>query len=169
MAINLRVEGLKDQFHAVQSLLGEIPGEALVQKTPIEGYGTIGEQFRHLINYAEVLLRDCAECRIDFTNRDRNPLLETQKEFINARIIQLLNKMDILSEQDLTRDVESVFVPVVGQEPVIDVAQLGFMIDYVTDHSYHHVSTIKILAHIQGIDIKSSSGVSPATMQYQAN
>lgn len=168
MTINNRIIGLKQQIRDASCVLAEIPQDILVAKTSIEGYGTIGEQFRHFINYIEVLLRDYNTGSIDFTNRDRDPLLEKDKSFLNKRMSFLLDQVDALSSQNENSLVTSVFTPVAGQESVLDKASLGFLINYVSDHTYHHISMIKVLAKLHGVDVHFAAGVAPSTQVHEA-
>lgn len=167
MTMKIRVNGLQTQLMTAKNILAEIPETAMLAQTPIEGYGTIGQQFRHLINYVEVLLRDYPKGHVDFSDRDRVERLETDKDFIIQRLEELSQEVEFFLDKDPDETLKSLFVVVADQPPVIDGADLGFLINYVSDHAYHHVSTIKILSAWQGIPVNVAGGVAPATQLYE--
>lgn len=167
MKIKLHITGLQTQLITTQEILKFIPVDILTEQTPVKGFGTIGQQFRHIVNYVEVLLRDYPNGHIDFPNRNRDERLETDKIFIAQRLKELTTKIEFFLDKDPDENMTSAFVAITDQPSVLDRVSLGFLINYVSDHTYHHISMIKILARLQGITINFSGGVSPATQSYQ--
>lgn len=165
--MNVRIEGLRVQLTNARFVLDDIPAEVLTAETPVKGYGTIGEQFRHLINYVQILLRDFDKGVFNFNDRERDIALETDKLAIDHMLADLHERVGEFLDKDPDTSLRSVFIPVTNKPPVEDGKTLGDAIDYVSDHSYHHIATIKLLAHIQGIQIGADAGVAPATEVYR--
>lgn len=171
MTMNLRIEGLRAQLNNARYVLSDIPDTILTAETPVKGYGTIGEQFRHLINYVQILLRDFDKGVFNFNDRERNVALETDKAAIDRMLVDLHDRVGAFLDKDPDTSLRSIFIPLTHKPPVEDGKTLGDAINYVSDHSYHHTAAIKLLAHIQGVQIGSDGGVAPATevhRKYQA-
>lgn len=164
MNMDIRIEGLRNQLNAARVVLTKIPDDILVKPVPLKGFGTIGEQFRHIINYCQVLLRDYEKGTINFNDRDRDALLESDRVEINRALVDLTARVGVFLNQDPSLGLRSIFIPVAEKPPVEDGKDLGDAIDYVTDHSYHHIAAIKLIAYIQGIEMDDESGIAPATI-----
>lgn len=171
MTMNVRIEGLRVQLNNARRILADIPDDKLTAVTPVEGYGTIGEQFRHLINYVQVLLRDFEKGVFNFNDRERDSALEADKIAIDMALADLHDRVGEFLDKDPDISLRSVFIPVTHKPSVEDGKTLGDAVNYVSDHSYHHTAAIKLLAYIQGVEIQSDAGVAPATevhRKYQA-
>ena len=163
MSNESRIRGLQREIAMASDLLAKIPMDLLTMPSPVRDFGTIGEQYRHIINFIEILYRDYTTGLIDFTKRDRDPLLETNKEYIDKRLKLIREQLDELRTTDPGLDLTSVYMPSARGEPVLDKVSFGALINQVNEHTNHHIAMIRILAAHHGVSIKSLAGVATST------
>ncbi|RMD73628.1 MAG: hypothetical protein D6818_04460, partial [Bacteroidetes bacterium] len=88
-------EGLRSVFGQMDQLLEQLSDEAYAMPLPLFEGSSLGQHFRHIINFAECLLRDFREGQpVDYAARHRDPSLERQPRQARAAIARLVRQMD---------------------------------------------------------------------------
>jgi len=168
MTMKVRVKGLQNQLQAIETVLDDMPAEILTQDIGVGGFGTIGQQFRHVINFVEVFLRDYPKGSIDFSRRDRDPALETDEGAIRKRLGELIDEIEGFSQKDADQSLTNIFIPCSKSDPVNDKTTLGNLINTLNEHTNHHLAMIKILGTHGGVEFSDMSvGVAPSTQIYE--
>ncbi len=132
---------------------------------------TLGQHFRHILDFYQCLLRDVPAGTVDYARRARNPLMETVPAAAGAAFGQVASDLCSLQEgqhvwvlgdfsaQDLSAD-----------KPLLQ-SSVGRELMYAHDHAVHHLALIRIgLKEIApDVPVDSNMGYAPATVQHRAS
>ena len=144
--------------------------DALSFTRPPEGElgGTIGMHFRHVIEFYKELVKVIKADEVDsllcYDNRQRDLKLETSIEDSIETLESLA--MDLKSSPEADRVFTLRSLLEVGQ-PMVDLPTSLFReLQYVLEHSVHHMAIIKMLAEQMNVSLDSNFGVATATQDY---
>ena len=128
------------------------------------GSGSVGAQFRHILDLVNCLLRGIAVARIDYSNRARDIRVETDRFFALERARQLIASLSGLDQRLMAKSI------VVRSE--IDAnawlpSAVAREVEFVHSHTVHHHALIAEKLAGFGIAVDAGLGVSPATTEYR--
>jgi hypothetical protein len=128
------------------------------------GSGSVGAQFRHILDFVGCLLRGIETGRVDYGARARDPRVETDREFAVATLRQLLTALSGLGSRVMGKSV------VVRSEIDPDTwlpSAVAREVEFVHSHSVHHHALIAEKLMGFGVSVDAGLGISPSTAEYR--
>lgn len=156
-------------FGQMDRLLEQLSDEAYAMPLPLFEGSSLGQHFRHIINFAECLLRDFREGQpVDYAARHRDASLERQPRQARAAIARLVRQMDEVPEEapvQVRADFLGADDP--RDRPVVQ-STFGRELMFVHDHAIHHLAMIKmgVRTCFPEVQLDPAFGVAPATLKY---
>ena len=155
------IQSIKNNLSENIELLRQLTNEEFMQKNPELSNATIGEHMRHIIELFGCLLENYDYGLINYDDRKRDVLLQTDKNEAIAIIEKYLLEIDKPNKPlSLTHNCFS----------SIELLQTNYFREliYNLEHSIHHQALIKVALHnLPHIKIPSSFGVAPSTLEYR--
>ena len=155
------IQSIKNNLSENIELLRQLTNDEFIQKNPELSNATIGEHMRHIIELFGCLLENYDYGLINYDDRKRDILLQTDKNEAIAIIEKYLLELDKPNKPlSLTHNC---FSP-------IELLQTNYFREliYNLEHSIHHQALIKVALHsLPHIKIPSTFGVAPSTLEYR--
>ena len=155
------IQSVKNNLSENIDLLRQLTNEEFTQQNPELSNATIGEHMRHIIELFGCLLENYEYGLINYDDRKRDLLLQTDKNEAIAIIEKYLLEIDKPNKPlSLTHNC---FSP-------IELLQTNYFREliYNLEHSIHHQALIKVALHsLPHIKIPSTFGVAPSTLEYR--
>ena len=155
------IQSIKNNLSENIELLRQLTNDEFTQKNPELSNATIGEHMRHIIELFGCLLENYDYGLINYDDRKRDVLLQTDKNEAIAIIEKYLLELDKPNKElSLTYNCFS----------TIELLQTNYYREliYNLEHSIHHQALIKVALHsLPHIKIPSSFGVAPSTLEYR--
>lgn len=124
--------------------------------------GSVGAHVRHNLDVVVCLLNGIDEGRVDYTERERDERVETDRDYAALRIDtaagDLLNACDCETVEMLVRSEihREVWLP----------STLERELEFVHSHTVHHYALIVEKLAAKGIALEAGFGVAPSTLSY---
>ncbi len=124
---------------------------------------TLGQHFRHILEFFQCLEKGIECGSIDYASRERNMLYE-DNPLLTASAFNDFTQLLEPSIEDKSLMVKAEFG---GEERPVYSSTLGRELLFVYDHAIHHLAMIKIgiRCHFPAIQIDRDLGVSPSTIK----
>lgn len=160
MQVNQAILAVVRQINQVLEQLE--PHEYRQQLTEFEG-STLGQHFRHILEFFQCLEQGIHSGSIDYAGRERNLLYEDNPRLTAAAFSSFADALAVFHASD-TVDIRAEFG---GQERPSYSSTVGRELMFVYDHAIHHLAIIKIGLRCQFPHIRSDKdlGVSPSTIK----
>lgn len=154
----------------IRQLLDQLPQSSYTAPLEVLNGASIGQHFRHILDFYQCLLRDIPVGTVNYAHRDRNPLMESLPLATGEVFEKLVNAIQILDENDpllVLGDFPSQNSQ--EQQPVLH-SSVGRELMYAHDHAVHHLALIRIGLKVvaAGMVLDPHLGYAPATMQYRS-
>ena len=124
---------------------------------------SVGAQFRHNLDFAVCLLRGLASGHIDYNDRERDGLVETDRHHASERFHHVIGKLAGIEPRSLGR---SVLIRSEIDKEIWLPSSLAREVEFVHSHTVHHHALIAQKLASIGIEITSTFGVAPSTLEY---
>lgn len=149
-------------------LLHQLDNKEFTTPLPSFNQSSIGQHFRHIFDFYICLINGNKKGTIDYCNRERNPLIEQDKNTAIAVLQNINNEVKQLDENK-NISVISDFSSHIETERAVISSSIGRELMYAFDHALHHLALIKIglLVHYPEIKVDKNLGVAPSTIKYQ--
>lgn len=155
------IENIKNNFSENIELLRQLTNDEFTQKNPELSNATIGEHVRHIIELFGCLLENYDYGLINYDDRKRDLLLQTDKNEAITILEKYLLELDKPNKElSLTYNCFS----------TIELLQTNYYREliYNLEHSIHHQALIKVALHsLPHVRIPNSFGVAPSTLEYR--
>lgn len=152
---------VKDNLNENIELLRQLTNDEFTQKNPELSNATIGEHMRHIIELFGCLLDNYNYGLINYDDRKRDLLLQTDKNEAITILEKYLLELDKPNKElSLTYNCFS----------TIELLQTNYYREliYNLEHSIHHQALIKVALHsLPHVRIPNSFGVAPSTLEYR--
>lgn len=150
-------------IHQITDLLGQIEPHEYRQPLPEFDGSTLGQHFRHILEFFICLERGAPSGTVDYASRERNLLYEDAPGVAAAALESFaiaLERMQPSSEVEVRAEFG-------GIERPCYPSTVGRELAFVYDHAIHHLAMIKIglRCHFQHIQTNRDLGVSPSTIK----
>lgn len=155
------IQNVKNNLSENIELLRQLTNDEFTQKNPELSSATIGEHMRHIIELFGCLLEnyDCGV--INYDDRKRDLILQTDKNEAINRIEKYLHEID--KNNKTLSLAHNCFSPV----ELLPTNYFRELV-YNLEHSIHHQALIKVALHrLPHIRISNSFGVAPSTLEYR--
>lgn len=149
------------------SLLETIDNQLYAQPLDVFKGSSIGQHFRHILDFYICLIKGNQVGIIDYANRDRNPLAESDVLFTKQAFHQIAEKIMQFTDDEAIR-VRGDFSMDVTERPEL-ISSVGRELMFAYDHAVHHLAMIKIGIEIAMPQIKMDHniGVAPSTIKHR--
>ncbi|MFN0083651.1 MAG: hypothetical protein ACKVOM_14180 [Ferruginibacter sp.] len=156
---------LSQQLQQLSKLLLSLTNEQYNKKVAHLGNSSIGGHTRHVIELLQCAIDGYSTGEVDYVNRKRNLLLETDRMFAQFTLQQLDGLIKVPDRQ-LSLVVEQI-------EGAIELTTVSTTyyreVVYNTEHTIHHLALIKVAIIDMKLDIIDNDfGMAYSTIKYQA-
>lgn len=157
---------LSQQLQLLNKLLTELTDEQYNKKIPHLGNSSIGGHTRHVIELLQCAIDGYHTGQVDYINRKRNLLLETDRLFAQSALQQLDGSIKIPDRQ-----LNLVVDPIENAIELLKVTTTYYReVVYNTEHTIHHLALIKVAIIEMKLDIIDNDfGIAYSTIKYQAS
>jgi heat shock protein HspQ len=151
----------------IKQLISQLSNQQFTQQSNLLSKATIGQHVRHILEFYQSVLTNLNAEIINYDNRKRDFLIETNIDFAIQTIDFLHYKLaaEIKDSQRILKGNFSVFE---GKETLIKTT-LFRELAYCLEHSIHHQALIKVgLLELNcNSFINENFGLAPATIRYK--
>ncbi|MCW5924524.1 MAG: hypothetical protein KIS77_19560 [Saprospiraceae bacterium] len=152
------------------SLLERLDEATFTRPLPLFHGSTIGQHFRHILEFYTCLFDGTLSAHVDYSSRKRNPAL-SEKPRVALTVLDYIS--DTVKRQDEHQwlNVESEFSDEIVahvQRPVY-MSSMGRELQYAFDHAVHHLAMIRmgLEVYFPEIPVDEDLGVAPSTLKYK--
>lgn len=150
---------------------------ALLEKLPLYVYtkpvslfhgSTVGQHFRHILEFYTCLLEGCDAAYIDYSSRQRNDAISENPRIALRVLESVVNKIPQLNVQQVLK-VESEFCEAADERRPAYLSSMGRELQYAFDHAVHHLAIIRmgLESHFPEIPVEADLGVAPSTLKHR--
>lgn len=154
-----------NKLNEIKHLFKQIEPELYTNKRDILNKATIGQHFRHILEFY-LCIKNGVNCGIiSYDERERNELIENNLNYslnVIEDIIKFLHEITIDKKIILKASYSNSTV-----EPTNINTSLFRELAYALDHTIHHLAIIKIALINENITLDSNFGVAPSTVRYR--
>ena len=157
----------EQNLEEIKALLLQLSNAQYTYASKLLSEATIGQHVRHILEFYQSVMKGVDTKIINYDNRERNLLIETDKDFA-IQIIDFINANLALNLQDEPIILEGNFSSEQGKQTQIQTT-LFRELAYCLEHSIHHQALIKVgLLELNSDSfIDETFGLAPATIRYK--
>jgi hypothetical protein len=131
--------------------------------------GGVGAQFRHCLDFYDRFLQgiDCGE--IDYSRRERDPRVETDRQHAVARFAAICCGLAGLSSKAFEQPVRVKAEEAVPGTPEWSESSPARELQFLISHTIHHYALIAVLLKMQNFEVGNELpefGVAPSTLSH---
>lgn len=163
------IEGTQDIIRQINLLLRHLDGEAFSRPLELFNGGTLGQHFRHILDFYLCLLRDLPTGTVDYADRERDPSIEKDPE----QTLQLFNRIaaavrELEEEKPLVVRADFSAESMVGQRPELS-SSIGRELMFAYDHAVHHLAIIRMGLQVAfpSFPMHENLGIAPSTIKFR--
>jgi uncharacterized damage-inducible protein DinB len=152
-----------------RELLTRLDAETYVKTSPVFLNSAIGGHMRHCLEHYQSLISGLPEGRINYDHRARDPMVETEPQAAQNRIIELTNQLAELISSDLPEEVTVLMDHgAESSDGIWQKSTLGRELQFLISHTIHHFALMAGLCRLHGVSISKEFGVAPSTLRHRA-
>jgi len=162
------IAGTQIITNQIQELLSKMDSETYKKPLPTFNGSSIGQHVRHVIDFYLCLMRGCEGEVVDYDNRQRNPLIETDPRVAVEELKGIVEAVEAMNVHHIVT-VNSSFSTEEDEGNSQIPSSVGRELMYAYDHAIHHLATIKIgvTLNFPEIMIDKNLGVAPSTIKHR--
>lgn len=147
----------------IRQVIAQIEPDAYRHALPEFEGSSLGQHFRHILEFFQCLEDGVQSGTVDYAARNRNPIYETNPEIASAAFEAFSHA---LPDLDLSQAVQ-VRAEFGSDERPCYESTLGRELLFIYDHAIHHLAIIKIglICRFPNVSIEKDLGVSPSTVK----
>lgn len=128
---------------------------------------SIGQHFRHILDFYGCLSVGAFDGRVDYANRLRDTRVETEPSYAISVLKGYMDKIASLDE-GLSIEVVADFSADLNEARPVVLSSLGRELMYAYDHAVHHLAIIKmgLKASSPNFQMDKNLGVAPSTVKH---
>ena len=151
----------------IHGLLCQLDDAAYAKPVDLFKGGTLGQHFRHILDFYNCLIAGSLMGELDYAKRARNPLMETKIEVAKDAFKMILDKLEELSEGKRVDVITDFSIEENGERSIV-VSSVGRELMYAYDHAIHHLAIIRmgIQTEFPEVELCESLGVAPSTVKH---
>jgi hypothetical protein len=126
---------------------------------------SVGEQFRHDLDFVNTFLNGIQLGRVDYTRRERDVHVSRSRSYAIDKFERAARRVELIRPQQLSGLVSvrsevdgSIWLP----------SSVAREIEFVLSHTIHHHALIAEKLEVQGISLDAELGVAPSTKDYRS-
>ena len=130
--------------------------------------GSIGIHFRHCLNFASNFLSGLKIGKIDYSQRERNTEVETDREQAILNLAFVIRELQAIKISDLEKPI---MVKIEEISSVMGKPEWAWSsglreLEFLQSHTVHHFALIADKLRALGIEVEAEFGVAPSTLKY---
>jgi uncharacterized damage-inducible protein DinB len=157
---------LADSLRQLAEVLAAASDEQYVQKPVGVIAGSLGGHVRHCLDHFEALCCGAAAGVIDYDDRVRGTMIETDRSAAQRSVRRLLDRIAMLDASMLTRTVRVTSMLAGDGTSIEALSSLGRELAFVLSHTVHHNALIAAMCTTLGIPIPERFGYAPSTVAH---
>lgn len=129
---------------------------------------TVGGHVRHVLEFFQSFILSIDSKVIDYDNRNRNKMMEVNREYAISILDKILCEVDKISEEMLSEEVtvkESVSIEFKASAS----SSFGRELMFLVSHLVHHMAIIKFMIPKGDAGFDDDFGKAPSTQIYEIN
>ncbi len=148
-------------------LLGRIAPETYSESLALFNGSSIGQHFRHIVDFYGCLNRGVADGRVDYALRQRDHRVETEPLYAARMLQDFSTSLNTMEEADNVEVVADFSSELNETRPVV-LSTVGREMMYAYDHAVHHLAMIKMGLKVTSptLEIDRNLGVAPSTVKH---
>jgi hypothetical protein len=160
-------KGTKTIVAQITDMLAVLDDETYARPLDVLNGSTLGQHFRHILNFYECLFEGAAQGVIDYSARRRQPKVECDTCFALEAFTHIAASVDTLNEEANIRVKADFSADQKDARPIVQ-SSIGRELLFAYDHAVHHLAIIRIGIQTACPDVllPASVGVAPATVKY---
>lgn len=151
-------------------LLEQLNQEAYTRPLPLFHGSTVGQHFRHILEFYTCLFDGVLTAHVDYGSRKRNNALSECPRNAHAVLDYIADTVKHQDDHQWLK-VESEFSGdcVAGAERPVYISSMGRELQYAFDHAVHHLAMIRmgLEVYFPEIQVDEDLGVAPSTLKYR--
>jgi uncharacterized damage-inducible protein DinB len=151
----------------MSALLHQLPPHVYTCPIPLFHGSTIGQHFRHILEFYTCLMEGYDRSYIDYSSRQRDDSISENQEMaisVLESVIAAVTQFDVQQELQIEGEfsVHSTFRSTY-------LSSLGRELQYAFDHAIHHLAIIRmgLESHFPEFPVDSDLGVAPSTLRHR--
>lgn len=150
---------LNEQIKSLRNLLLLLNNQQYNQKVTHLGNASIGGHTRHIIELLKCVIEGYNTGKVDYINRQRNLLLETDRQLA-------MQELHLLTRQIIQPDKQMHLVTECDTLSVVSTSYYREIV-YNAEHTVHHLALIKVALREMELNITSDDfGMAASTIKY---
>ncbi len=126
----------------------------------------VGPHLRHNLDHYRSLLDGAPTGRVDYDARERDPRLETDRQFTIGFIQDIGRQLSHLAALDADTPLAVKMDCGDGTEQWA-LSTLARELEFLVSHTVHHYALVAMILRLQNIQPPADFGVAPSTLRYQ--
>ncbi len=151
----------------LKALLEKLPDELYIRKKEVLSGSTIGQHFRHILEFYVCLKKGADTGIICYDARERNTLIETDRQYASGIVSDIKHFLYTIGPNSN--------VMLMGNYSVTDDEQTEISsslyreLAYALDHAVHHLAIVKIALseEKESAIMDENLGVAPSTIRFR--
>lgn len=157
------IKSITDEIICGAKLIEKI-GDDIYRKK-INGAGSIGEHFRHNLDFLNAFLNGLRTGKIDYAQRERDVRIETDRLFAVSRFSETISKLQNLTVEMLSKNI--LIRSEIDAALWLESSALREL-EFLHSHTVHHHALIAEKLNSSGIRAENNFGVAPSTLDFWA-
>jgi len=151
----------------MSDLLQRLPLAVYTCPVPLFHGSTVGQHFRHVLEFYTCLIEGSATAQVDYSSRKRNDALSENPATALVALEYITAAIRHLDAQQLLH-VQSEFGETAGDGPAY-LSSLGRELQYAFDHAVHHLAIIRMgmEAYFPEVPVSADLGIAPSTIKHR--
>lgn len=164
--MSVLIQSIKNTLSELSGVIAIINEDQYSQTLPIFSGSSIGMHARHVVEFYQCLLLQYDKQAIDYDQRKRDLLLQSQPEYFNSMIQKIIKTVEDLDKQKLNTPLS---ISADSETGELMNSSLARELQYNLEHTIHHSALIKIgvLSLKPDALLPKTFGVAPSTIRYQ--
>jgi 6-pyruvoyl-tetrahydropterin synthase len=157
----MNFESIKNTLTDLQKVISQLSETDFCMPIDNLSGASIGEHSRHIIELFQSVIHSYSHGVLNYDNRERNKMIQTNKEFANFVIDTLLKNIE-KPNKSITLEHK-----IAGETNLIQTNYFREML-YNLEHCIHHQALIKVaLFQLQYVKLNDDFGVAASTIEFR--
>ena len=156
------IEGTQEITRQITGILRQLDREAFSRQLEVFDGASLGQHFRHILDFYLCLLRD-------YASRERNPALERDPEQAKQVFEFIAEAVQEIQEESALTVRADFSSCAAGERPIV-ASSAGRELMFAYDHAIHHLAIIRmgIQAAFPTLALDENLGVAPSTIKFRS-
>ena len=151
----------------ISDLLENLSNEQYRQPLELFNGSSLGQHVRHILDFYYCLVNGIECGKIDYSLRERNPLIENDTQYARQTFHHSLDKVNTYCETDNIKVIVDFSADESIERPFVS-SSIGRELMYAYDHAVHHLAMVKmgLRTVFPNVTIHPSIGIAPSTLKH---